>query len=82
MARLEWKLRPLLEAHNLRPRDVETEAIRLGYTFGKNTIYRVLSGEGPTNFNRDTLTAIIGALRKLTGKPVSVGDLLEYQDGE
>lgn len=75
---LVWKLRPYLRAHGLRARDVENEAIRLGHQLGRNTIYRVLQGDGPTNFNRDTLVAIIAALRSLTGKKVMVGDLLEY----
>ena len=80
MGRITWKLKRFIEGHNLKARQVETEAIRLGYTFGRNTIYRLLKDEGPVNINRDSLTAVIAALRSLTGRKVKVGDLLEYEE--
>ena len=80
MAHIKWKLRRYLETNNITPRDVETEAIRLGFQFGRNTIYRLQRDDGPSSFNRDTLTALIAALRSLTGRKVNVQDLLEYQE--
>lgn len=80
MADIIWKLKPFLEAHTLRPRDVETEVIRQGFPFGRNTIYRLTQGEGPTNFNKHTLVALISALRSLTGREVRIGDLLEFRE--
>ena len=78
MARVDWKFDDLLARHGLTPADVEREIIRRGYKWGTKTVYR-FSGEGPSLISRDsTLPAIIDALRSLTGKQVSVCDLLEY----
>ena len=80
MGIIKWKLQEVLQQHNLRPRDVETEAIRLGYTFGRNTIYRLLKEDGPVNVNRETLAVLIAALRSLTKQPIKVEDILEYEE--
>jgi hypothetical protein len=80
MGTVKWKLQEVLQHHNIRPRDVETEAIRLGYNFGKNTIYRLLKDDGPINVNRETLSVLIAALRSLTKQQVEVEDILEYQE--
>ena len=77
---MKWKLNDYLEANSVKPRSVENRAIKLGYTFGRNSIYRMTRGEGPTNINRDSLTAILHALRDITQKDVQVSDLLEYED--
>lgn len=77
MIRINWKLARYLETHDIRPRDVENEAIRAGFQFGRNTIYRLLRDDGPTNFNRDTLAAVIASLRAITGQTVTADDLLE-----
>ncbi len=81
MGRVVWKLRAYLGERNIKPRAVENEAIELGYSFGRNMIYRLLRDDGPVNVNRDTLAALIGALRSLTGRKVKVQDLLEYEEG-
>lgn len=78
MIKVSWKLADYLEAHKLRPQDVENAAIRLGQPLGKNTIYRVLRGEGPSRIDRNTLSAIVAALRELTRSKVEPGDLLEF----
>lgn len=75
-----WKLRAYLGERNIKPRTVENEAIELGYSFGRNMIYRLLRDDGPINVSRDTLAALIGALRSLTGRKVKVQDLLEYEE--
>jgi hypothetical protein len=72
MAEVTLKLREYLDAHQLNARQVELEA-----GIGQNTIYRVMRA---TNLNRDSLAGIIRALRKLTGKPVGIADVLEYSD--
>ncbi len=72
MPAVTLKLREYLETHHLNARQVEREA-----GIGENTIYRVMKA---TNLNRDSLAGIISALRKLTGKPVSIADVLEYSD--
>jgi hypothetical protein len=77
MFKITWKLGGYLQTHHLRPRDVETEAIRSGFQFGRNTIYRLLRNEGPKSYDKDTLTALIVSLRNLTGQPVTPNDLLE-----
>jgi hypothetical protein len=74
MAEVTLKLREYLKAHQLNARQVELEA-----GIGQNTIYRVMRA---TNLNRDSLAGIIRALRKLTGKPVGIADVLEYSESE
>lgn len=78
-----WKLKQVIRQNKLKPRAIENRAIELGYEFGRNTIYRLLGHEeGPKNINRDSLTAIIHALRDLTNKPIKVEDLIEYTEEE
>ncbi len=79
MSRLTWKLDDALQASGITPAQLEREIIRLGYEFGAKTIYR-FTGEGPTNFNRGSVEAIISALRSLTSREVNVQDLLEYRE--
>lgn len=76
MARVRWKLREYLEIHGIT-------AYQLGKEMGGQTrmpnLYRVMSAaEGPSRVDLDTLGEIIEVLRRLTGKKVSVCDLLEY----
>lgn len=78
MARTEWRLRELLQQMGIRPRQVETEAIRQGYTLGRNTVYRLIREDGPVNVNRTTLAAVISALRELSGRPIGVADILRF----
>jgi hypothetical protein len=78
MVKIAWKLTDYLKAHGLQPQDVEKAAIRLGQPLGKNTIYRVLRGEGPSRIDRNTLSALVGALGELTHQKVEPSDLLEF----
>ena len=81
MSKLVWKLNDLLRSSAITPAQLEREIIRLGYEFGAKTIYR-FTGEGPINFNRGSLEAIISALRSLTKRDIKIQDLLEYQENE
>ena len=80
MGRIVWKLKGFMLRHDIKPLDIEREAIRLGYDIGKNVIYRVATDEGPQRIDRDTLAAVIGSLRSLSGRGVRVGDIVEYQE--
>ena len=78
MGKIRWKLRSYLEERGIKPRDVETEAIRLGHTFGRNSIYRLLRDDGPDNLSRKTLAVLVETLRSLTKRKVKLSDLIEY----
>ena len=80
MGKIEFKLKEFLAEKDIKPRDVENEAIRLGFTFGQNTIYRLLKGDGPENLSRTTLAILIETLRSLTKRKVKLTDLVDYQD--
>lgn len=79
VGRTVWRLRDLMDDHGLKPLDVEREALRLGYPFGKNVIYRLATPHGPARIDRSSLAALVAALRSLTGLDLDVCDLLEYQ---
>jgi DNA-binding Xre family transcriptional regulator len=68
-----WKLKDLLAAHDIAP-------YRLARESGMHapSVYRMLRGTGTKAVTRETLATIISALRTLTGKSISVCDLLEY----
>ena len=80
MGLIRWKLEKYLEEHGIKALAVEQEAQRLGHTFGKNSIYRLLRDDGPENINRRTLVVLIETLRSLTRRKVKVSDLLEYEE--
>ena len=80
MGKIRWKLRKYIEAQRLRPRDVENEAIRLGHSFGRNTIYRLLKDDGPENLSRTTLAVLVESLRSLTRRKVKLSDLIDYEN--
>jgi DNA-binding Xre family transcriptional regulator len=73
--RLKWRLKTLLEEHDLT-------AYKLAHESGiaVASLYTLLRGEGAKNVARGTLAKLISALRRLTGKPISVCDLLEFTD--
>jgi hypothetical protein len=79
MGKVIWKLRRYIEERGISPAELEREIIRLGYNWGAKTIYRFVRDDGPVNANRDTLAALIEALRSLTGRKVNIQDLLEYE---
>lgn len=71
---IKWKLRAYLEQH-----EITAYALAKAATIEPPNIYRMLRGEGPKMFDREVLGRIIRALRDLTGKPVSVADVLEEE---
>jgi predicted transcriptional regulator len=71
---IQWKLRGYLEAHNITAYKLAQAA-----QIAPPNIYRMLRGAGPKQFDREVLGRIIRALRDLTGKHVSVSDVLEEE---
>ena len=71
---VRWKVKEYLEAHDLTPYRLMKES-----GLAQGTVYRLVNGD-TRNLNADTLDAAIKALRSLTGKSVSVSDLLEYEE--
>jgi hypothetical protein len=77
---IKWKLRDFLEKHDLT-------AYRLATTVESHTrvptIYRLAKGDVDlSRVDFTVLATIIEGLRELTGKKVTVADLLEYtEDG-
>jgi hypothetical protein len=78
--RLDWKLKDYLDAHQVT---VYALAQQLGGHTKLPGLYAITSGDPakrPRRVAFDTVEGIITALRALTGKPVAVSDLLEYQE--
>jgi predicted transcriptional regulator len=71
---IQWKLRTYLEANGITPHALAKAAL-----IEPPNIYRMLRGDGPKMFDREVLSRIIRALRDLTGKPVTVSDVLEEE---
>lgn len=75
MAHVHWKLDTWLEQRNLT-------RYQLAKAMGGNeksrltTLYRM---KAPKRIDLDVLTAILEGLERLTGEPVDVSELLEYQ---
>lgn len=80
MSKIVWQLPELLSSNGLKARQVEDEAIRLGYKFGRNSIYRLNAGNGPTRYDQGSLVAILASLRSLTKHAYDVCDLLKYTE--
>jgi len=76
MPRLRFRLKEVLTEEGLIPHNLEKV---LGDKVGRATVYRLARRE-PSRVDLDTLAWVIWGLRKLTGKPYGVQDLLEYQE--
>lgn len=75
-----WKLRELLESEKISAYALTRI---LSDQTRPNTIYRLVrTGQEPCRVDLSTLTLVISGLRKLTGKSIEVGDVLEYLDQE
>ena len=78
MPSTRWKLRALLDSENI---SAYTLARTLSEQTRPNTIYRLVRpGKEPCRVDLSTLTLVVSGLRKLTGKRIEVGDILEYVD--
>lgn len=73
---VRWKLREFLDAHDITPHQL---ALEIESKLSQRSVYS-LANARTSGVRFDTLETIIPALRELTGKPVNVQDLLEYQD--
>ncbi len=78
MGTIKWKLAEFLEAHKLT-------AYRLATTLDSHTrtptIYRIAKKNVElSRVDFTVLATVIEGLRELTGKDVSVSDLLEYRE--
>jgi DNA-binding Xre family transcriptional regulator len=73
MKRLRWKLAEYLEAHELTGYKLREET-----RLSSNTIYPLIRGT-VERIDTKTLQRILAALKSLTGKEVSVCNLLEYE---
>ncbi len=72
MTHIQWKLKPYLEQNAIAAHKLALEA-----GISPPNLYTLIRGEGAKNVSRDTLAKLIGALRRLTGQPVTPNDLLE-----
>ena len=71
---VKWRLKPYLEAHGLTP----YELIRRS-RLAPNTVYAMARGEN-RSVRLDTLETVIKTLREVTGKAVSLDDLIEISE--
>lgn len=74
---VEWRLRALLDAHGITPYALAAE---LGSSLSRNAVYR-LANTTPARVELATLAALVAALRRLTGRPIEVGDLVQTREG-
>lgn len=70
---MRWKLREFLKKHDRRVADL----IRLTDA-SPTTVYHLAAGKGE-QVKLITLAAVLTGMQRLTGCPVSIADLLEYQ---
>ncbi len=72
---LRWRIRQYLTAHSLSAYDLDRA---LGRKLSPRTVYALARNEHK-QIRLETLDKLMTALEELTGKPVSLKDLLEYQ---
>ncbi len=72
-----WRFRELLAERDLNPYRLARETPSLT----RNTIYR-LSRHEPDRIDRKTLDEILGAVERLSGRPVELSELLSYERSE
>jgi len=71
---VRWKIKEFLEAHSITPYRLMKDT-----GLSQGTVYRLANNDF-NSVNAEIIDAVVKALRKLTGKPVDVSDLLEYQE--
>jgi predicted transcriptional regulator len=73
---IKWKLRGFLEQHGITP-----HALAKHIDMHSANMYRLLRGDGPKTFDRETLSRVVRGLRDLTGsQDVNVSDVLEEEN--
>ncbi|WP_119673963.1 helix-turn-helix domain-containing protein [Deinococcus sp. RM] len=78
---VKWRVKELLDAHSLTAYKLAQE---LNGTVSRNSVYALAAGT-PKRADLDTIGAMLGALRRMTGNDaLTVADLLTYAatDGE
>lgn len=71
-----WRLKEFLDAEGVTPYAL---AQKVSGKVSQKSVYRLTQGDlDGIRFN--TLDTIIPALRELTGKPVQLSDLLDFED--
>ncbi len=70
---LNWKVKEYLTEHEITPYRLLKET-----GLGQGTIYRLANNEAD-GIRKETLEQVIRALRRLTGEPTQIDDLLKYE---
>lgn len=71
---VRWRVGAVLQEHGLTAYRL---AVELTGKVNRNSVYAIARGD-TDRVDRTTLGHLLNTLRSLTGKPFSVGDLLEY----
>lgn len=71
---VKWKIKELLRENGITPYRLMKDT-----GLSQGTAYRLANNDF-NSVNAEIIDAVVKALRKLTGKPVEVADLLEYQE--
>jgi DNA-binding Xre family transcriptional regulator len=80
---IKWKLKTLLEKHDIKARDLAREIEKLGGKTREVTLYRITGRKSQiTPKGLDVLEDVIAGMASLTGQTFSPNDLLEYQTSE
>jgi predicted transcriptional regulator len=71
---VHWKIKPILDSHGITPYRLMKES-----GLAQGTVYRLVRGDTST-VNAETLDRVMTTLRRLTGEPVAIADLLDYRE--
>lgn len=78
-ANARWKLPELLEREKITAYRLHKELNESGVKATPNTIYR-WARELPSSLTIDLLVGVVDTLRGLTGKQITIDDLIEVKD--
>lgn len=74
---VKWKLPDFLEANGIKPYTLWKE---IGTDINIKSVYNLTNtAKPPTSVNFQTINLLLPALERLTGKQVSMGDVMEYE---
>jgi DNA-binding Xre family transcriptional regulator len=71
---IRWKVKEFLADNQITPYRLKMES-----GLAQGTVYRLANNEA-TAVNAETIDVVVRSLRRLTGKPINVCDLLEYTE--